>query len=90
MTPEQQTAIEKAASKYCVKGDEYVDFVHGMKEVITNPSDFGLVSKEDMFSFAEWVKYEYKFMLNHNIWVSQITNENATTSQLFEIYKTKP
>lgn len=59
MTQEQLNAIAKAEIKfYTIADDDFPgasNFSCGIHTVISNPTDFGLVSLETMFEFAEYL-----------------------------------
>lgn len=64
---------------------------YGIQYIISNPSDFGLVSMEEMFEFAEWcvgLGYEFYDSLSFgNVYTKPNDKTLKTTAQIFQEFQ---
>lgn len=82
MTQEQRKAIAHL----------HIDLWMGADHVVENPSDFGLVSMEEMFEFAEWVNDNRgNWQYYKKGWCNPGGSNGfyCTTFELFQIFKSK-
>ena len=68
----------------------YLDQWKGAKEALTNPEIYtkaDLISKDDAFSFAEWIDFEgmYDYSPPTKLWYG--SNSRYTTEELFTLYQ---
>lgn len=103
MTDQQKTAVEQLKNAANPYGDYDTNrdvFDDGWEEcekaVITNPSDFGLVSKEEMFEFLKWMFSDSTYIPARSYtdgslaWLEPNKDEMITDAHLYEIFKNKP